>query len=120
MYAAAAALPRSEPLMYSASVVESFCGGLGTAPFLAFLMTICDKTQAATQYALLSAIFGLTRSLVGPFSGWAAQNFGYATYFTLTFFLAWPAFALLPWVRPWTAGGSDERAGEGREPSAMP
>ena len=41
--------------MYTASVVESFCGGLGTAPFLAFLMSICDKAHAATQYALLSA-----------------------------------------------------------------
>ena len=57
MYATAAALPPSNLLMYSASIVESFCGGLGTAPFLAFMMSICDKTQAATQYALLSALF---------------------------------------------------------------
>ena len=35
VYAGAAALPPSTPLMYAASVVESFCGGLGTAPFLA-------------------------------------------------------------------------------------
>jgi PAT family beta-lactamase induction signal transducer AmpG len=101
VYAAAAALPPSDLLMYSASVVESFCGGLGTAPFLAFLMSVCDKTQAATQYALLSALFGLTRSLSGAFSGWAAQSVGYATYFTMTFFLAWPAFLLLPWVKKW-------------------
>lgn len=101
-YAAAAALPPSEPFIYSASVIESFCGGLGTAPFLAFLMSVCDKAQAATQYALLSALFGLTRSLSGAFSGWVTQSVGYATYFTATFFLAWPAFALLPWVRRWT------------------
>ena len=101
MYAAAAALPPSTLLMYTASVVESFCGGLGTAPFLAFLMQACDKTQAATQYALLSALFGLTRSLSGAFSGVLTQSFGYAAYFTATFFLAWPAFLLLPWVRKW-------------------
>ena len=100
-YAAAAALPPSDPLMYGASVIESFCGGLGTAPFLAFLMSICDKAQAATQYALLSALFGLTRSLSGAFSGVVTQEIGYATYFTATFFLAWPAFALLPWVKGW-------------------
>ena len=100
-YAVTAALPRSDLLMYSASIVESFCGGLGTAPFLAFLMSICDKRQAATQYALLSALFGLGRSLSGGFSGVLTQNVGYATYFTLTFLLAWPAFALLPWVRMW-------------------
>ena len=100
-YAVTAALPRSELLMYCASIVESFCGGLGTAPFLAFLMSICDKRQAATQYALLSALFGLGRSLSGAFSGVLTQSVGYTTYFTLTFFLAWPAFVLLPWVRVW-------------------
>ena len=100
-YAVTAALPRSELLMYCASIVESFCGGLGTAPFLAFLMSICDKRQAATQYALLSALFGLGRSLSGAFSGVLTQSVGYTMYFTLTFFLAWPAFVLLPWVRVW-------------------
>jgi PAT family beta-lactamase induction signal transducer AmpG len=102
VYAAAAALPPSTPLMYTASIVESFCGGLGTAPFLAFLMSICDKAHAATQYALLSALFGLTRVLAGAASGWATEGIGYATYFTVTFFLAWPALLLLPRVRRWT------------------
>ena len=101
VYAAAAALPPSAPVMYTASVIESFCGGLGTAPFLAFLMHVCEKTRAATQYALLSALFGLTRSVSGAFSGVLTQSFGYAAYFTATFFLAWPAFLFLPWVRKW-------------------
>ena len=101
VYAAAAALPPSDLLMYGASVVESFCGGLGTAPFLAFLMSVCDKEQAATQYALLSALFALPGPFAGAVSGWATQHFGYATYFTVTFFLAWPAFVLLPWVKGW-------------------
>ncbi len=103
VYAAAAALPPSPPLMYTASIIESFCGGLGTAPFLAFLMSICDKAHAATQYALLSALFGLTRVVAGTLSGWATEQFGYAAYFTLTFFLAWPALFLLPRVRRWTS-----------------
>lgn len=109
MYAAAAMSPPSHLLMYGSSIVESFCGGLGTAPFLAFLMSVCDKTQAATQYALLSAVFGLTRSLSGAASGVVTQNVGYATYFTFTFFLAWPAFFLLPWVKTWipAKGGSE-------------
>ena len=100
-YAAAAWLPPSLPMMYTASVVESFTGGLGTAPFLAFLMSICDKRHAATQYALLSALFGLTRSVSGAFSGVATERLGYVSYFVATFVLAWPAFALLPWVKKW-------------------
>lgn len=110
VYAGAAILPPSEALMYAASFVESFCGGLGTAPFLAFLMSICNTRHAATQYALLSALFGLTRALSGAFSGVATEQFGYAAYFTATFVLAWPAFLLLPWVKGWT---EDERAQPG-------
>ena len=106
VYAGAAALPPSEAMMYTASLVESFCGGLGTAPFLAFLMSICDKSHAATQYALLSALFGLTRALSAAFSGAATEQLGYAAYFTATFFLAGPAFLFLPWVKGWA---EDER-----------
>jgi len=101
-YAAVATADLGRPGIYSASLIESFTGGLGTAAFLAFLMHICDKRRAATEYALLSAIFGFTRSLAGACSGWGTTHLGYASYFTLTFFLALPAFGLLPWVRAWT------------------
>jgi len=100
-YAAVAYFEFGRPGIYAASLVESFTGGLGTAAFLAFLMHICDKQRAATEYALLSAIFGLTRSLAGACSGWATTQMGYAAYFAFTFVLAFPAFALLPWVKPW-------------------
>jgi len=108
-YAAVAAFDLGRSAMYAASVCESLTGGLGTAAFLAFLMHICDKRRAATEYALLSAIFGLTRSLAGSFSGWGAEHLGFASYFALTFVLAFPAFGLLPWVKPWTeANGSNQ------------
>jgi PAT family beta-lactamase induction signal transducer AmpG len=86
-------------LIYAASAVESFTGGLGTAAFLAFLMAIVNKAHSATEYALLSSVFALSRSLAGWASGYGAQYLGYAPYFLLTFFLAFPAYALLPWVR---------------------
>jgi PAT family beta-lactamase induction signal transducer AmpG len=88
-----------QTMMYSASALESFCGGLGTAAFLAFLMSIVDKRHSATEYALLSSIFALSRSVSGWAGGYGATAFGYADYFMLTFFLAFPAYLLLPWVR---------------------
>jgi PAT family beta-lactamase induction signal transducer AmpG len=100
-YAGAAAVGGGRVAIYTASMIESFTGGLGTAAFLAFLMHVCERDQAATQYALLSALFGLTRSLSAPLTGVAAAHFGYAMYFALTFLLALPAYALLPWIRPW-------------------
>ncbi len=100
-YIAVAGLDLGRPGIYAASLGESFAAGLATAAFLAFLMHICDKRRAATEYALLSAIFGFTRSLAGGFSGWGTTHLGYAAYFAVTFLLAMPAFGLLPWVRPW-------------------
>jgi PAT family beta-lactamase induction signal transducer AmpG len=88
-------------LIYSASMIESFTSGLGTAAFLAFLMNICDKEHAAVQYAGLSALFGLTRDAAGGVSGAAVQAMGYAAWFTVTVALAMPALLLLPRIRPW-------------------
>lgn len=111
VYAAVSAMGPTSNSIYIAVITEAFCGGLGTASFLSFLMSICDKSRAATQYALLSAFFGLSRSLAGAFSGFAAMKIGYSAYFTLTFFLALPAFALLPWVRRWCPRGEERKIG---------
>jgi len=97
-YATVAGLDLGRPALYAASLTESFTGGLGTAAFLAFLMRICDKQQAATEYALLSAIFALTRNVAGALSGFGAAHFGYAAYFAWTFALSFPALLLLPWI----------------------
>lgn len=87
-----------QALMYAASGLESFTGGLGTAAFLAFLMAIVDQRHSATEYALLSSVFALSRSLAGWAGGFGAEAMGYADYFLLTVFLGFPAFLLLPWV----------------------
>ena len=88
-----------QALMYSASAIESFTGGLGTAAFLAFLMAIVDKSRATTEYAILSSIFAFSRSIAGWAGGVGAQEMGYAAYFALTFVLAFPAYVLLPWIK---------------------
>jgi len=86
-------------LLYSASGVESFTQGLGTGAFLAFLMAIVNKKRAATEYAVLSSIFALSRAVAGWAGGYGAENFGYADFFILTFLLGLPAYLLLPWVK---------------------
>ncbi len=98
--AVGAAIPLAhKALMYSASAIESFTGGLSTAAFLAFLMAIVNKKHSATEYALFSSIFALSRSFSGWAGGFGAQAMGYASYFLFTFFLAFPAYLLLPWVK---------------------
>jgi PAT family beta-lactamase induction signal transducer AmpG len=98
-YAGVASVPASKPLIITAALFENFAHGLGTAAFLAFLMSVCERRYAATQFAVLSALLALSRTLAGGASGVLAERMGYGDYFFLTFLLAIPAFALLPWIR---------------------
>ena len=98
-YALAAALPAHRGLISGAALFENFAAGLGTAAFLAFLMSVCERRYAATQFALLSAVYALSRWAVGVASGVLAERMGFAHYFLLTFALGIPAYGLLPWVR---------------------
>jgi len=86
--------------IYLATLGESLAGQMGSAAFMAFLMSLCDKRFSASHYAFLSMLFGLSGRLCGYLGGWLAASFGYATFFFLSFLAAWPAFALLPWVLP--------------------
>ena len=98
-----------EWMMYAASATESFTSGLGTAAFLAFLMAIVNKQRSATEYALLSSVFALSRSVAGWAGGFGAETMGYADYFLLTFFLAFPAYLLLPWAKRMMAYAEDQK-----------
>ncbi len=98
-YAAVASVPASKPLIIGVALFENFAHGLGTAAFLAFLMSVCERRYAATQFAVLSALLALSRTIAGGASGVLAESMGYGPYFFLTFLLAIPAFALLPWIR---------------------
>jgi len=93
---------------YLASIGESFTGGMGSAAFMAFLMSLCDKRFSATHYAFFSFLFGFSRSIAGFLGGLGAAHFGYAHFFFYTFLAALPAFALLPWVLPVIRGLEQE------------
>jgi len=98
-YAAVAELALPRESIYAASLLESFTQGLGTSAFLSFLMNLCEREHAATQYALLSALFALSRDVGGAFSGIAVERFGYGPFFAFTAVVSFPALLLLPLVR---------------------
>ncbi|MBD3871793.1 MAG: MFS transporter [Acidobacteria bacterium] len=112
-YVAVAAIDLPRESIYAASMIESFTQGLGTAAFLSFLMNLCDKEHAATQYAILSAMFALTRDVAGAFSGIGVEALGYAVYFALTTALALPGLALLPAIKPRIREGDEGSSVDG-------
>ncbi len=75
--------------------LENLSGGMGTAAFVAFLMSLTQRRFTATQFALLSAFASVGRVWVGPLAGVLAQSIGWPSFFVVSTVLALPALALL-------------------------
>jgi PAT family beta-lactamase induction signal transducer AmpG len=86
---------KSYPLMVAAISVENFCGGLGTAALVAYLMGLCEQKFSASQYALLSSLTAVTRTFLASGSGVMAAYLGWPKFFTVAAFLAAPGLYLL-------------------------
>jgi len=109
-YWSVAALTLPREAIYVASAIESFTQGLGTAALLAFLTACCRRENAATEYALLSALFSFSREVAAGLSGFGAERMGYAGFFLFTALLAAPALLMLPWLRPQLDAAAPPRA----------
>jgi PAT family beta-lactamase induction signal transducer AmpG len=78
---------------------ENLSGGMGTAAFVAFLMSLCNQRFTATQYALLSAFASVGRVWVGPLAGVLAEAIGWPLFFIISTIAAVPALLMLWWMR---------------------
>lgn len=76
---------------------ENLSGGMGTAAFVAFLMSLTSQRFSATQYALLSAFASIGRVWVGPLAGVLAESIGWPAFFLVSMLFALPALVML-WV----------------------
>jgi len=71
-------------------VVENVTGGMGTTAFLALLMGLCNRSFAATQYAVLSSLASLGRVIISPTSGFVVESIGWSAFYFITFLVAIP------------------------------
>jgi MFS transporter, PAT family, beta-lactamase induction signal transducer AmpG len=78
---------------------ENLSGGMGTAAFVAFLMSLCNQRFTATQFALLSAFASVGRVWVGPLAGVLAESIGWPVFFVVSTVVALPALLMLWWLR---------------------
>jgi len=78
---------------------ENLSGGMGTAAFLAFLMSLTQQRFTATQFAMLSAFASVGRVWVGPLAGVLAESIGWPDFFVVSTVLALPALGMLWWMR---------------------
>jgi PAT family beta-lactamase induction signal transducer AmpG len=79
---------------------ENLSGGMGTAAFVACLMSLTSQRYTATQYALLSAFASVGRVWVGPLAGVLAEAVGWPVFFIISTVAAVPALLMLMHLRP--------------------
>ncbi|NDG75106.1 MAG: MFS transporter [Synechococcaceae bacterium WB8_1B_136] len=87
--------------LITAVSLENISGGMVGAVFVALLMSLCNPRFSATQYALLSGVYAMSRSLLSAPAGVVAERVGWSSFFLFTVAAAIPAFLLLARLAPW-------------------
>ena len=91
-----------DPLALFGVVSFEYLGvGLGTAAFVAFIARNTDPRYTAFQFAVLTALTGIPRTIAGATTGFLVEWVGYTTFFLGCFLLALPGMLMLPLVAPW-------------------
>lgn len=76
--------------------VESFTGGMGTVVFVAYISGLCSsRAFTATQFALLSALASVGRTILSASAGFVAMELGWVFFFVATSIAALPGLFLL-------------------------
>jgi PAT family beta-lactamase induction signal transducer AmpG len=104
-YWALATFKGGMPALLAAVGLENLGGGMVGAAFVALLMSLCNPRFSATQYALLSGVYALSRSILSGQAGFVAEGVGWSTFFLLTVASALPAFLLMTRLTPWNGEG---------------
>jgi PAT family beta-lactamase induction signal transducer AmpG len=81
---------KSYEALAASVIIENVTGGMGTAAFVALVMSLCDHRYTATQFALLSSLEALGRVFSGRPSAEAVGLLGWGWFFFLSFLLALP------------------------------
>ena len=87
------------PVFITAIFTETFAAGLGTAAFLAFLMSLCNRQFTATQFAILSSLDAIGRTYVGPLAAWIKTDYGWNSLFIFSMFMAIPGIVVLLYLK---------------------
>lgn len=119
-FTALAVIGKNTVALCGTIAIENICGGMGTAAFVAFLMSLCDKRFTATQYALLSSLMAISRVLAGIPTGFMAVWLGWPLFFSVSILGAVPGLLLLPRFAPWRGGTTQEESQAVSSPAQAP
>jgi len=94
-----AVMGKNYHLMIVTIFTESVCSGMGTAAFVAFLMSLCHQRYSATQFACLSALSAVGRVFLGPVAGMLVAHLGWMSFFGWSFLMSFPGILILALIR---------------------
>jgi PAT family beta-lactamase induction signal transducer AmpG len=77
---------------------ENFTGAMAGTALVAYLSDLCSPAFTATQYALLSSLAAVGRTMVASSGGVLADKLGWVPFFLLTTVATIPALLLLLWI----------------------
>lgn len=86
---------------------ENLTGAMAGAALIAYLSGLCSPAFTATQYALLSSLAAVGRTLIASSGGVLADKLGWVPFFLLTTVATLPALLLLVWISRHGAARSD-------------
>jgi PAT family beta-lactamase induction signal transducer AmpG len=83
-----------------AITIASFTGAIGTVVFVAYQSALCSNPlHTATQFALLTALDSLGRTVFSLGSGYMAAATGWTLFFVICAMAGIPSFFLLAWLQ---------------------
>lgn len=77
---------------------ENLTGAMAGAALVAYLSSLCSRRFTATQYALLSSLAAVGRTLMASAAGILAETLGWPRFFLLTTAVTLPALLPLVWI----------------------
>jgi PAT family beta-lactamase induction signal transducer AmpG len=79
---------------------ENITGGMAGTALVTYLSSLCSPAFTATQYALLSSIALIGRTVVASSGGALSEKIGWVWFFLLTSVVGLPFIILFLWVGP--------------------
>lgn len=99
MFAAQAIAGHDVTFLMATIGLENLTGGMGSAAFVAYLSRLCNLSYTGTQYALLSALASVGRTMISSYGGFLAESLGWVDFFLFSTAVGLPGIALLWWLR---------------------
>ncbi len=98
MFAFQATVGHDVSALVATIAIENLSGGMGAAAFVAYMSSLCGLGYAGTQYALVSSLAVVGRTMLASSGGWMVAHIGWVDFFLVSTVAALPGLALLLWM----------------------